>query len=226
MDPAAADAAAEALDAARKRFEEGEANAAEVATGTKDADRVAGIAFADWGAYTVAAKIVTPAALSLPLTTSPSGKIALGNFPAGAVVRIGATGLAYFVVTNTSDRPIQVRAGYNVVPEYTGPYSQKLQCFCFQDQTLAAGETRQFPVQYFIAPELATDREAKGAREITLSYTFYPSVDAPTGPNAEAYLDRLLACKLPSPGRARLAPMLGGIAIAGALLPAAMPAQG
>ena len=99
-------------------------------------------------------------------------------------VRIGETGLAYFDVTNTSDQPIQVRAGYNVVPEYTGPYFQKLQCFCFQDQTLAAGETRQFPVQYFIAPELATDREAKGAREITLSYTFDPSVDAPTGPNA------------------------------------------
>ena len=36
-------------------------------------------------------------------------------------VRIGETGLAYFDVTNTSDRPIQVRAGYNVVPEYTGP---------------------------------------------------------------------------------------------------------
>ena len=103
-------------------------------------------------------------------------------------VRIGATGLAYFDVTNTSDKPIQVRASYNVSPEQTGPYFQKLQCFCFTDQTLAAGETRQFPVQYFIAPELATDREAKGVREITLSYTFYPtkgfdaaSVPAPTG---------------------------------------------
>ena len=99
-------------------------------------------------------------------------------------VRIGETGLAYFDVTNTSDRPIQVRASYNVSPEQTGPYFQKLQCFCFSDQTLKAGETRQFPVQYFIAPELATDREARGAREITLSYTFYPSVDAPTGPTA------------------------------------------
>ncbi|TAJ35070.1 MAG: cytochrome c oxidase assembly protein, partial [Brevundimonas sp.] len=39
-------------------------------------------------------------------------------------VRIGETGLAYFDVTNTSDQPIQVRAGYNVVPEYTGPYFQ------------------------------------------------------------------------------------------------------
>ncbi|MFM8271806.1 MAG: hypothetical protein ACKODX_05670, partial [Gemmata sp.] len=46
------------LEKTRKRFEEGEANAAEVATGTKDADRVAGIAFADWGAYTVAARVL------------------------------------------------------------------------------------------------------------------------------------------------------------------------
>lgn len=94
-------------------------------------------------------------------------------------VRIGDTGMAYFDVTNTSDQPIHATASYNVVPERAGPYFQKLQCFCFTDQTLAAGETRQFPVQYFIAPELATDREAKGARDITLSYTFYPSVDAP-----------------------------------------------
>jgi cytochrome c oxidase assembly protein subunit 11 len=92
-------------------------------------------------------------------------------------VRIGETGIAYFDVTNTSDKPIEARAAYNVVPEYAGPYFQKLQCFCFDAQTIAAGETRKFPVQYFVAPELATDREARGATEITLSYTFYPSKD-------------------------------------------------
>ncbi|CAN5428803.1 cytochrome c oxidase assembly protein [soil metagenome] len=96
-------------------------------------------------------------------------------------VRIGETGMAFFDVTNTSDQPIQARAAYNVVPEYTGPYFQKLQCFCFDTQTIAAGETKKFPVQYFVAPELATDREARGATEITLSYTFYPAKDgAPT----------------------------------------------
>lgn len=94
-------------------------------------------------------------------------------------VRIGATGVAYFDVTNTSDQPIQATAAYNVVPERAGPYFQKLQCFCFDGQTIAPGETRQFPVQYFVAPEIATDREAKGVKEITLSYTFYPTKDAP-----------------------------------------------
>ena len=94
-------------------------------------------------------------------------------------VRIGATGMAYFDVTNTSDQPINATAAYNVVPERAGPYFQKLQCFCFDGQTIAPGETRQFPVQYFVAPEIATDREAKGVKEITLSYTFYPTKDAP-----------------------------------------------
>jgi cytochrome c oxidase assembly protein subunit 11 len=99
-------------------------------------------------------------------------------------VRIGETGLAFFDVTNTSDKPVTARASYNVVPEYAGPYFQKLQCFCFTDQTLQPGQTVQFPVQYFVAPEIATDRESRGVREITLSYTFYPSKEGQGGPSA------------------------------------------
>lgn len=90
-------------------------------------------------------------------------------------VRIGETGMAYFDVTNNSNQPIHATAAYNVVPERAGPYFQKLQCFCFDGQEIAPGETRAFPVQYFVAPELATDREAMGVSEITLSYTFYPT---------------------------------------------------
>jgi cytochrome c oxidase assembly protein subunit 11 len=90
-------------------------------------------------------------------------------------VRIGETGLAYFDVTNTSDRPINAKAAYNVVPERAGPYFQKLQCFCFEEQVIQPGQTIQFPVQYFVAPEMATDRESRGVEEITLSYTFYPT---------------------------------------------------
>ena len=90
-------------------------------------------------------------------------------------VRIGETGIAYFDVTNTSDKPIGATAAYNVVPDRAGPYFQKLQCFCFEGQTIQPGETKQFPVQYFVAPEMATDAESRGVREITLSYTFYPT---------------------------------------------------
>jgi cytochrome c oxidase assembly protein subunit 11 len=89
-------------------------------------------------------------------------------------VRIGETGVAYFDVTNTSDRDLQARAMYNVVPESTGAYFQKLQCFCFDDQIIRAGETKKFPMLYFVSPEMAEDRETRGVQELTLSYTFYP----------------------------------------------------
>ena len=101
-------------------------------------------------------------------------------------VRVGETGIAWFDVTNTSDAPILARASYNVVPEQTGAYFQKLQCFCFDDQTIAAGETRKFPMQYFIAPELVDDPEVDGVNEITLSYTFYPVTDGDGSSNQNA----------------------------------------
>jgi len=93
-------------------------------------------------------------------------------------VKIGETKLAFFKVTNNSDKPIVARAIYNVVPEQAGPYFQKLQCFCFEDQTIAAGATVDMPVLYFIDPKYADDLNTKGKPEVTLSYTFFPSTEA------------------------------------------------
>ena len=93
-------------------------------------------------------------------------------------LKIGETGLAFFKVTNNSDKPITGRATYNVVPEQVGPYFQKLQCFCFSEQTIGAGETMEFPVIYFVDPKFADDEDTKGKQDITLSYTFWPA----TGP--------------------------------------------
>lgn len=93
-------------------------------------------------------------------------------------VRIGETGLAYFKVTNNGSVPMTGRAMYNVVPESAGAYFQKLECFCFSDQTIPAGKTIEFPVVYFVDPKYADDFETKGKPEVTLSYTFFPSVDA------------------------------------------------
>ncbi|MDO8322992.1 MAG: cytochrome c oxidase assembly protein [Phenylobacterium sp.] len=93
-------------------------------------------------------------------------------------VRIGETGLAYFKVTNNGDTPMTGRALYNVVPESAGAYFQKLECFCFSDQTIGPGKTIEFPVVYFVDPKYADDFETKGKPEVTLSYTFFPSVDA------------------------------------------------
>ena len=93
-------------------------------------------------------------------------------------VKIGQTGLAFFKVTNNSDKPQTGRAIYNVVPESAGAYFQKLECFCFSDQTIAPNTTIEFPVVYFVDPKFADDFETKGKGEVTLSYTFFPSVEA------------------------------------------------
>lgn len=89
-------------------------------------------------------------------------------------VKIGDTGLAFYRVTNHGDAPVTGRASYNVVPEQAGQYFQKLECFCFTDQTIAPGATIEFPVVYFVDPQYAEDFETKHKGEITLSYTFFP----------------------------------------------------
>ena len=93
-------------------------------------------------------------------------------------IKIGETALAFFKVTNRSNRDVTARAVYNVVPETAGPYFQKLDCFCFTEQTIKAGQTVEFPMTYFIDPEMATDPETNRMREVVLSYTFFPAVAA------------------------------------------------
>lgn len=94
-------------------------------------------------------------------------------------VRIGETGLAFFTVSNQADHPITGRAAYNVVPLQAGAYFRKLQCFCFNDQTIPAHTTMRFPVVYFVEPGFAKDSDTQGFTDVTLSYTFYPA-QAPT----------------------------------------------
>ena len=83
-------------------------------------------------------------------------------------VKIGETKLAFFKVTNHSDKPVTARAVFNVVPEQAGAYFQKLQCFCFNQYTLEAGEKKSWPVVFVIDPKLSKD-----VKTITLSYTFF-----------------------------------------------------
>jgi cytochrome c oxidase assembly protein subunit 11 len=107
-------------------------------------------------------------------------------------VRIGDTGLAFFKVTNRGDTALTGRAMYNVVPEQAGPYFQKLECFCFSNQTIEPGQTVEFPVVYFVDPQFADDPETKGKQEITLSYTFFPAVLDAAGAKQAATTPRIV----------------------------------
>ena len=87
--------------------------------------------------------------------------------------RVGKTAMMYFTVTNRADHAVTGRAVFNVLPDTMGPYFRKLQCFCFSNQTLAAGESKTFPMVYFLDPEMLKNRDTRDIPDVTLSYTFY-----------------------------------------------------
>ncbi|MGH6957077.1 MAG: cytochrome c oxidase assembly protein [Caulobacteraceae bacterium] len=91
------------------------------------------------------------------------------------VVRLGDSKLAFFRVTNNSDKAVTARAVYNVTPQSAGYFFSKLECFCFTNQTLQPHQTAEFPVVYYVDPRFGLDDDTRGIKEITLSYTFYPA---------------------------------------------------
>jgi cytochrome c oxidase assembly protein subunit 11 len=101
-------------------------------------------------------------------------------------VKIGETSVATFKVTNHADHPITARAVFNVAPDQAGVYFRKLSCFCFSDQTVAAGATVELPVLFFVDPKYAEDFETKGGKVLTLSYTFFPATDVKPPAGAKA----------------------------------------
>ena len=96
--------------------------------------------------------------------------------PAAAITdKIGTVDTVNFVAHNLSDKPVTGRAIFNVSPERAGAYFNKIECFCFTEQTLQPGETVDMPIVFFIDPELDSNNELDTIKEITLSYTFYAS---------------------------------------------------
>ena len=89
-------------------------------------------------------------------------------------VKIGQVVTVFYTVTNLSARTTAGQAAYNVAPLTVGSYFEKLNCFCFTEQTMAPGETREMPVVFYVDPALAADHENDSLNSITLSYTFYP----------------------------------------------------
>ena len=85
----------------------------------------------------------------------------------------GETALAFYTATNQSDADIIGVATYSVSPGQVAPYFSKIQCFCFEEQRLNAGETVDMPVFFYIDPEFLNDPQMNHIETITLNYTFF-----------------------------------------------------
>jgi cytochrome c oxidase assembly protein subunit 11 len=96
--------------------------------------------------------------------------------------KIGETVQVEFTATNRSPVATTGTAVFNVTPMEAGAYFNKVQCFCFTEQTLQPGESVSMPVIFYVDPEIVNSEETKNIRTMTLSYSFYPS--APSKPVA------------------------------------------
>jgi cytochrome c oxidase assembly protein subunit 11 len=105
-------------------------------------------------------------------------------------VRIGQVVTVYYTVTNQSARTTAGQAAYNVAPLTVGSYFEKINCFCFTEQTMAPGEKREMPVVFYVDPSILKDSDNEGLNTITLSYTFYPVRDPAQKPLATGEPDK------------------------------------
>jgi cytochrome c oxidase assembly protein subunit 11 len=105
-------------------------------------------------------------------------------------VKIGEVVTAYYTVTNQAARSTAGVAAYNVAPLTVGAFFQKINCFCFTEQSFAPGEKREMAVVFYVDPALVADHEYDDLNTITLSYTFYPAKDPAPKPLAATEADK------------------------------------
>lgn len=117
--------------------------------------------------HTISIRFDATTAMGMPWSFHPS--------QVTDTVTIGQRDIATYVARNNSDKPITGTATFNVEPEQAGKYFNKIQCFCFTEQTLAPGQEVTMPVLYFVDPAMLEDPNMKGVEQITLSYTFHRS---------------------------------------------------
>lgn len=88
-------------------------------------------------------------------------------------IKIGQRDLASYTARNTSSLPVTGNATFNVEPAQAGKYFNKIQCFCFTEQTLEPGQEVNMPVLYYVDPAILDDEVIGDIEQITLSYTFH-----------------------------------------------------
>ena len=114
--------------------------------------------------------------MTVRFDSNVSGDLNWTVHPAASITdKIGMVDTVNYVATNNSSKPITGQAIFNVSPERAGIYFNKIECFCFTEQTLQPGQTVDMPIVFFVDPEFDKNPELDTIKEITLSYTFYAS---------------------------------------------------
>ncbi|HEM46491.1 MAG TPA: cytochrome c oxidase assembly protein [Alphaproteobacteria bacterium] len=100
-------------------------------------------------------------------------------------VRVGETAMAFYRAENTGDRATVGTATFNVTPLKAAQYVDKIDCFCFTEQRLAAGESADMGVSFYVDPAIMEDSNLDEVKTITLSYTFFPKYGTDGGAEAD-----------------------------------------
>jgi len=139
-------------------------------------------------------------------------------------VHLGEQQLVFFTAENTGNEAMIGHATFNVTPQTSGIYFNKIQCFCFSEERLEAHEKVKMPVVFYVDPAFGKDPEMLGVSTITLGYTFFRSArpanakdlsrfltDAPPDPayGQQLFAERCSACH--ALDRNKIGPMLGGV---------------
>jgi cytochrome c oxidase assembly protein subunit 11 len=88
-------------------------------------------------------------------------------------LHVGEEAMGFYHARNLSDGPVTGIATYNVTPEVVGKYFHKTACFCFDEQTLTAGQSVDMPLSFWVDPKIAEDPNTRGIHTITISYSFF-----------------------------------------------------
>ncbi len=90
-------------------------------------------------------------------------------------VRLGEETLALYKARNLADHAVTGTATFNVTPFKAAAYVSKIDCFCFTEQRLEAGQEVSMAVSFYIDPAILDDPDTRELVDIVLSYTFYPA---------------------------------------------------